>query len=544
MTPDLIVIDADIRTMDAARPRAEAIAMAAGRILRLGTSADILALGGRETQVIDGGDRLVLPGFQDAHVHLMDGGTDMVTAAPLWDVTDLAALQAAMAIHAASVALPIVIGTGWQPGLFGDNNLTAAVIDAVVGDRPAILYDSSYHNACLNSRALHLCGIGADTPDPPNGHFVRDAQGRATGMLHEDAIHHALQFLPALGPDDHLAGAMAGQAHANRHGITGITDPRVVDHNVAAYATLAARGALTLRVAGAALVTARDRVDTMLARLTALRATHAGPDFHIHSAKFFLDGVFENRTAAMLSPYTDPPGGNADLMFPPDQIASLFTALDAARFQIHVHVIGDAAARAALDGFETALRANGPWPSLHQLAHLQSVDPADIPRIAALGAMANIQPLWARFDPTVPDIALNMIGPARLPRTYAFRQMLNAGAPFCLSSDFAVSTLNPFEIIETAVTRQPAVRDGLTPAFLPDERLTVAEAVQGYTTHAAAACWRGHFTGRLTPGFSADLIVLDRNIFATPHAAISETQVLLTLFKGRAVHRSAGFPVQ
>ena len=542
MTPDLILINADIRTMDLACPRAGAIAMVAGRILRLGTSADIRAMAGPQTQVIDAGGRLVLPGFQDAHVHLMDGGTDMVTAAALWDVADLAALQAAVAAHAAKVTLPMVLGSGWQPGLFGDHSLTAAVIDAVVKDRPAILYDSSFHNACLNTCALTLCGIGDDTPDPPNGHIVRDATGRATGMLHEDAIHHALTSLPTLGPDDFLAGARAGQAHANRHGITGIIDPRVVDHNVTAYGALAAQGALTLRVSGAALVTARDTPETVLARLTALRSAHSGPDFHIHSAKFFLDGVFENRTAAMLAPYADAPGGNAPLMFTPDRIADLFTALDAARFQIHVHVIGDAAARAALDGFETALRANGPWPGLHQLAHLQSVDPADIPRIAALGAMANIQPLWARFDPTVPDIALDMIGPARLPQTYAFRQMLDAGAPYCLSSDFAVSSLNPFEIIETAVTRQPCARDGTAPPFLPDERLTVAEAVLGYTTHAAAACWRGHHTGRLSPGFSADLIVLDRDIFAIPHGQISETQVLLTLFKGKQVHSAGMLP--
>ncbi|MGQ0564454.1 MAG: amidohydrolase [Gemmobacter sp.] len=541
MTPDLILVNADIRTMDTACPRARGIAIGAGRILRLGSDADIRAMAGPGTQVIDLRGRLVLPGFQDAHVHLMDGGTDMVTAAALWDVQGVPALQRAVADHAAKVTLPVVIGTGWQPGLYGDHNLTAAVIDAVVSDRPAILYDNSGHCACLNSRAIELCGIGNDTPDPANGHFVRDATGQATGMLHEDAIHFAMRFLPALGPDEFLAGARAGQAHANRHGLTGIIDPRVVDHNVAAYGALAAQGALTLRVAGAALVTAKDTADSALARLTALRAAHPGPDFHIHSAKFFFDGVFENRTAAMLAPYADAGGGNAPVMFTPDQIAALFTALDAARFQIHVHVIGDAAARAALDGFETARRANGPWPGLHQLAHLQSVDPADIPRIAALGAMANIQPLWARYDPTVPDIALEMIGPDRLAQTYAFRQMLDAGAAYCLSSDFAVSTLNPFEIIEIAVTRQPLAREGSAPVFLPAERLTVAEAVQGYTVNAAAACWRGAHTGRLSPGFSADLIVLDRDIFAVPHGQIGDTQVLLTLFKGREVHRHGDF---
>ena len=243
----------------------------------------------------------------------------------------------------------------------------------------------------------------------------------------------------------------------------------------------------------------------------------------------------------MLAPYADAGGGNAHLMFSPLQIAALFTALDAARFQIHVHVIGDGATRAALDGFEAALLANGPWPGLHQLAHLQVVDPADIPRIAALAAMANIQPLWACHDPGGVDPTQAMIGPGRAANTYAFRQMLGAGGTYCLSSDWPVTTMNPFDIIETAVTRQPANDHGATPAFFPNERLTVAEAVLGYTAHAAAACWRGHFTGRLMLGYSADLIMLDRDILTCDPYEIAETKVMLTLFQGRDVYRHPSF---
>jgi predicted amidohydrolase YtcJ len=540
--PDLILINADIRTMDMSRPRARAMAVAGGRIAALGDDATIRALADRRTRVVDAGGRLVLPGFQDAHVNLQSGGLDLATAAQLYDVTDIKGLQEQVAGHAASAGnLPIVLGSGWQPGLFGDHNLTSRVIDAVVSDRPAILFDSSYHNACLNSRAVALTGLDRATPDPVNGHFVRDAAGEPTGMLHEDAIAWALARLPALTDAQQVMGVRAGQAHANAHGITGIIDPRIEDREAAAYAAVAAEGALTLRVSGAALVKESDTPRQAVERLSDLRRRHSGPDFWVQSAKFFFDGVFENRTAALIAPYADPRGGNCVPMFRPDQVTALFTALDAARFQIHVHVIGDLAARLALDGFEAAMAANGRWPSRHQLAHLQLVDPADFARIGQLGAMANIQPLWARYDPVVPDIALDMVGADRLTQVYAFRRMIDLGASWCLSSDWPVSTLNPFEIIETAVTRQARLADGAGPPFLPDQALTVEEAVLGYTAHAADACWRGDISGRLVPGLSADFIVVDRDVFACALPEISATRVLLTVFKGRDVYRAPGF---
>ena len=536
MVEPLLLHNARIRTMHPARPWADWLLMSEGRVQALGQGEPPAC-----HKRIDAGGRLVLPGLQDAHVHLLSGGTDLATAALLYDCAGLDELLAVLKAHAVAHSdLPVVLGSGWQPGIFGDHNFTAAVLDRVVPDRPAVIYDSSFHNACLNSAALRVAGIGRDTPDPPNGHILRDAGGKATGMLHEEAIPWAGARLPYLTDEHQMMGLLAGQAHANRHGITGVLDPRVTELEAGIYGRAEAEGLLTLRVAGAALVTEADSPETALARLGAMRDAHKEPMFQVQSAKFFMDGVFENRTAACLQPYADPLGGNAPCMFGAEETKALFTALDAARFAIHVHVIGDAAARRAIEGLEAARVANGAWPAQHQLAHLQLVDPADHRRLAGL-ATANIQPLWACYDPVIPDIALDMIGRARLAETYAFRKMLDAGADWCLSSDWPVSTLNPFEIMATAVTRKASGAGNPREPFLPAEALTVEEAVLGYTTHAARACWRDGHTGILRPGFSADLIVLDRDIFQVAPEEVAETRVLLTLFRGDEVWRDPAF---
>ena len=528
---ETLIHNARIRTMDPTAPLAGWLLMRDGKIAALGRGAPPAA-----ANRIDAGGRLVLPGFQDAHIHLLSGGIDIATAAFLYDATDEAALLSTLAAHAAAKGdLPIVLGSGWQAGVFGDHNLTAEVLDRVVSDRPVLIYDSSFHNACLNSRALEMAGVQG-MADPPNGHVVRDAKGRATGMLHEEVIAVVIARLPRLTDAHWMQGLLAGQAHANRHGITGVLDACIRDREARTYARGLATGALTLRVAGTALVTEADTPETAVARLSALRAAHPGPDFHVHSAKFFMDGVYENRTAANLSAYADAPGGNAPCMFTAEATNALMTALDAARFAIHVHVIGDAAARRAIEGLEAARAANGPWPAQHQLAHLQLLDPNDFVRLQGL-ATANIQPLWARHEPPFSDLSLAMIGPARWPDVYAFRKILDGGADWCLSSDWAVSTLNPFEIIETAITRQKRRDDDPQPPFFADQALTVEECVQGYTVNAARACWRDAYTGMLRVGFSADVIMLDRDIFAIPATEISETRVVLTLFKGREVWR-------
>lgn len=537
----LLLTNARIRTMDPARPHAEALVIEGGEVCALGDAGDMAALAGPHADRINAGGRLVLPGFQDAHIHLLDGGTDLIETAPLFDCTTLAELQAAMASHAARWRGPMVVGAGWQCGFFGDHNLTREVLDAVVPDRPCLVYDGTFHNACINSTAIAMAGIADDTPDPQNGRFVRDARGRATGMLHEDAIYRVRERLPTTPEETSHAGLLAGQALANRYGITGVLEAAVKERHRLIHARAEAEAALTLRVCGSMHVTADEAIPDAVARLESWRAAHRSEAFHLHSAKIFMDGGFENRTAATLAPYADAPGGTAPLMFAPDHACALFTALDAARFQIHVHCIGDLAVRATLDALQAAREANGGWPALHQIAHCQLVHPDDAPRFRALGVMANFQPLWACNDPIIPDDSQALIGPERGPWTYPLRSVLDAGAPFCISSDWPVTTLNPFEIIGTAITREPPRHRGRADPFFPHQRITLEEAVQGYTTHAAAACWRSGYSGALKPGYSADLIVLDRDIFAVDPHEIAETAVLLTLFRGVAVHHDPSF---
>ncbi len=522
--------------MDPALPQAEAIAQARGRILALGAAADMRALlpGAR---VIDAGGRLVLPGLIDAHVHLQDGGTDLAFSASLYDADSFEVLIGRMAATSARIAGPMVVGAGWLATRFGDGTdgrFTRAVLDSAVPDRHAIAYETSYHMACLNSAGCALIGLDRVTEDPENGHIVRDAAGRPTGMLHEEAIGMAFAMgLPAIPPDWREEGVRQGQAHANRHAITGVLDPSITPEFLCGWQAVDAAGGLTLRARGAWKVLAHEEPEEVVARIRAMRAA-PGRDFRVTAAKIFLDGVLENRTAAMISPYADAAGGNAPVMFAQSHLNRLCALLDAERIGLHFHCIGDAAARAALDAIEAARAANGAWPALPQIAHCQIVDPADRGRFAELGAMANIQPFWARRDPG-DHLWHDMTGSRDI---YPFRSLIDAGAPFCLSSDFPVTTLNPFEIIEIAVTRR--LRGGQ--ALSPDQTLTVGEAVAGYTTHAAAAMWTGGECGRLSPGLSADLVLLDQNIFACPPDRIADTRVLLTLFRGREVWRDPSFP--
>jgi predicted amidohydrolase YtcJ len=536
MGADFLVVNGDIRTMDPLKPRVTALAASGGRILATGSDADMRALAGPGARIVDAGGRLVLPGFQDTHIHLLESGTRHAFDVDLGEARQPADIERLVGAFAkANPGRPRLKGHGWYSGIFNDRNLTREVLDAAVPDRPVMLYSSDYHSAVVNSALIAEIGLNEKTKDPENGYFSRDERGRPTGMLNEAAIQWARERLPQTPDADYEEGVRWGQAHANRHGFTGILDALVTERHLRVYNSLNRRGELTVRVASTALVEPHDKVADAIARVTGFRRDYDSEMLKVHSAKFFLDGVLENRTAAMIEDYKDTQGGNAPVMFGENHLKELFVAFDAARFQIHVHVIGDKAVRAALDGLEAARHVNGAWPSLHQLAHVQVVRPEDIPRFAALGVMPNIQPLWARSEPSVTDVAVPICGPEIAKWIYPFRSLIDAGASCALSSDWGVSTLNPFHIMETAITRQPPEKGRAHPAFLPEQRMRLDECIKGYTTLAAAAAWRSADTGSLEQGKYADLIVLDRNLFEIDVYDIHRANVLLTVLAGRDV---------
>ena len=464
---DLVLTNACIRTMDAARPGAEALLIREGRIAALGPAAAIAASAAEDARVIDAGGRQVLPGFQDARLRLLSGGADLVTAATLTGSESLPDLRARLAVHAArNPDLPVILGAGWHFGTFTDTNLTAISIDAATGGRPAVIRDAGGQRACLNSAAMTMAGITREIADPPGGRIVRTPSGQPTGMLHGGAIAWAMARLPPLTDAQYQRGLLAAQALAHAHGLTGVTDPRMTGREARIYAQALEAGELTLRVAGVAPVAADMPPEEALPPLLALRAALPEPDLHLFAAGLVLP---------------DDPD--------PVQLAALVTALDAARFQLRIEAATEAARALAQQALRAARGTNGAWPALHKI----TPPPA-----------ASVPGLMARLPPAAPRP--------------------EDGLPFCLSSDWPADTLNPFAVIAAT-----------------DPALTVEDCVLAYTAQAAAAAWRGDLTGRLLPGLAADLVLLDRDIFALSRAEVAATQVLLTLCKGEEVFRAPGF---
>jgi predicted amidohydrolase YtcJ len=548
---DLLIVGAPVYTADPARPWADAVAVRAGRVAAAGPERDLAGLRGPSTRVLrlDGG--LVLPGFQDAHVHTAAGGLELAQC----DLHEAEpeAYAAAVARYAADrPGDPWVLGGGWVMEAFGTAGAHRSALDAVVGDRPVLLESTDGHSAWVNSRALELAGITHATPDPPRGRIERDAAGEPTGALHEAAKALVGDLAPEPGPGEWEAAVERGQAHLHRLGITAWQDAAVEPDMLAAYRAAAGRGRLTGRVV-AALRWEVEAGGAQLADLVERRRTTEGSGepregspvdrsvgrLRASAVKIFADGVFENRTAAMLEPYLDGDGrptGNLGIgMLGADELARVVTALDAEGFDVHVHAIGDRAVRDTLDAFQAAAEANGRRDARHQIAHLQFVHPDDRPRFRRLGVIANAQPFWSCLDGCMRELTLPFLDPERAGWQYPWASLRRAGAVLAFGSDWTVSTANPLEEIEVAVRRvAPGDADG--DPFLPDERVDLPAALDAFTSGSAHALRLEAETGSVTPGKLADLTVLDRDPFDPAAGPIGGARVLATLVEGEPVH--------
>jgi predicted amidohydrolase YtcJ len=539
MSPEaeLLILGAPVYTADPARPWADAVAVRAGRVTAVGPEAEVAARRGPATQVLRLNGGLVLPGFADAHVHTAAGGLELAQC-------DLHGVEpegyaAAVARYAADhPGLPWVLGGGWEMDAFGTEGPRAAALDAVVGDRPVLLESTDGHSAWVNGRALELAGITRATPDPPRGRIERDAAGEPTGTLHEAAKSLVFDLAPEPDQAEWEAAVERGQAHLHRLGITAWQDAAVEPPMLAAYRALAERGRLTGR-AVAALRWEPEDGQAQLAGLVERRRAGTLGRLRVSAVKIFADGVFENRTAAMLEPYLDGDGrptGNLGIdMLGAEELAGVVTALDAEGFDVHVHAIGDRAVRDTLDAFEAAAAANGRRDARHQIAHLQFVHPDDRPRFRRLGVVANAQPFWSCLDGSMRDLTLPFLDPERAGWQYPWASLRQAGAVLAFGSDWTVSTANPLEEIEVAVRRlAPDDRDG--EPFLPAERVDLPAALDAFTSGSAYALRLEAETGSVTPGKLADLAVLDRDPFDQAAGPIGDARVVATLVEGEPVH--------
>ena len=540
---DLVLTGGEVYTVDAARSWAEAVAIRAGRIVWVGSDDGAKAWIGPATRVVALGGRFVMPGFHDSHLHPITGGMRTLQCELSGAATAAEALERVKAYAAAHPEKQWLTGRGWELPLFPAANPRKELLDAVVPDRPVYLTAADGHNAWVNSKALALAGVTAATPDPPSGRIERDAAtGEPSGCLRENAKALVSRLLPETTQAERAEGLARTVELAHRAGLVGLFDASVDAIELEVYRDLDRAGKLDLHIGIAMYVDPEKPLDPQLAEIVALRAQDWGPHVHLRSAKLFADGVIESGTAALLAPYLDRPGDRGGLEWDEAKLAEAAIALDRAGFQLHVHAIGDRAIRVTLDAVAAARRANGPRDRRPTLAHIELFDPADVPRFRSLGAVASFQPLWAWADPYIRDLTEPQLGPARSRWLYPIASVAATGAVIAGGSDWSVSSMVPLEGIEVAVTRR-GPSEGSGPAWIPDERAGLPTMLAAYTIGSAYAAYNERETGSLEPGKSADLIVLDRNLFTIPPHEISETKVLLTLFAGREVFRDPALPV-
>ncbi|MFC9615697.1 amidohydrolase [Streptomyces sp. NPDC056938] len=540
---DLVFTGGPVHTFSPARSRATSVAVRGERIVAVGHD-EVRQLVGPATEVVDLKGKLLIPGFQDAHAHPVGGGLELGQC-DLSGATTLDEYRRRISAYAqAHPDTEWITGGGWSMEAFPGGLPTAAELDALVPDRPAYLVNRDHHGAWVNSRALQAAGIDARTPDPADGRIERDADGAPTGMLQEGAANLIGRLLPPVTLEQRITGLLRAQALMHSLGVTAWQDALLGEHaNLTdptdAYLATAADGRLTARVVGS-LWWDRSRGTEQIDELVARRAAGTRGRLRCTTVKIMQDGVAENGTAALLGPYLDGCGcasDNSGISFvPPLDLQKYVTELDARGFQVHFHALGDRAVREALDAVEAARTANGRTDTRPHLAHLQVVHPDDIGRFRELGATANMQALWAAHEPQMDDLTIPFLGPERSAWQYPFGDLQRSGATLAAGSDWPVSSPDPIEAIHVAVNRVlPDAAPG-TPVFLPEQRIGLDAALTAYTAGSAYVNHLDDVTGSITAGRLADLVVLDRDPFATPTEEIGATRVLETFVGGERVY--------
>jgi predicted amidohydrolase YtcJ len=538
---DLVLLHGKIHTEDPERRVVSALALRGKTIVGVGTDAAIAALAGPGGRTVDLAGRVVIPGIIDAHTHPAEGAQDQDRCNLGDDMIALAALKR-------RVGRCLADQPGARHGWFevvqvnpSGLTLTRADLDGILEERPLLLDGSDGHTVWANSAALRAAHIGDATHDPVGGRIERDAAGQPTGTLRDaatDLVTSAKPPVPLAREAAQLAKAFAAMRAT---GITSVQDAAVDAHDMRIYKRLYDQHRLQMRVRGAFTIKnlSEPAADAIAAAIAFRKTWAVDPDFlRADAVKIFADGVIEypSQTAALLEPYLAPDGrptaNRGPSYFEQDNLNRIVAGADEAGFTVHVHAIGDRAVRCALDAFEYA-RAHGGSSQRDQIAHLELIDPADLARFGALNVIANFQLLWAEDDEYVDRATIPYLGSERSRHLYPVRGVRDAGALIAAGSDWDVSSFNAFAGMEHAVTR--ARSRGEKP-LLPEQSITLQQAVDAYTVNAAYALRQERTTGSLEVGKRGDFVVLDRDIFAIDVYDVHETRVVATYLDGHLVY--------
>jgi predicted amidohydrolase YtcJ len=528
---DLIVTHANIYTVDRQHPRAEAVAVIGERIVAVGSRAEIDSWRGPATRVIDAHGRLLLPGFNDSHVHFIDGGAALAEV-QLNDAGSVEELRHRLAMQLARTARgEWILGGDWDETKWSPRQQpTAALIDEVTRDVPVFINRYDGHQGLANSAAMRLAGISTGTADVAGGVIVRDETGAPTGIFKDAAQELIFKVIPPRSHEQRLAAARRALAYAASVGVTSVQHMSVEFADVEVYSELLEKGELTTRIYCAPLETewqAQARVG--------MRRAWGSPYLRLGAVKGFADGSIGSRTAALLKPYSDEPDNRGILsaeMHPPEAMRERLMQADAAGLQLRVHAIGDRAISMVLDMFEAIEKANGYHDQRLTIEHAQHTAPDDLERFARLHVIASMQPYHAIDDGRWVEAR---IGHERARTSYAWRSLLDHGVTLAFGTDWDVAPLNPLLGLYAAVTR--ATLDGKNPqGWIPEQKITLAEAVEAYTLGSAFAEFQEKEKGSITAGKLADMVILSDDIFAIKPEAIRNVKVETTIVGGKLVY--------
>jgi predicted amidohydrolase YtcJ len=548
--PDRILLNGKIWTGDEARPQAQALAVSGDKILMVGSDAEIRALAAPDTAILDLQGRLVVPGFQDSHLHFPGNS---INEMDLHGVETLEDFQQRLREFARThPTLPWITGHGWGYSAFPKQTVDKKYIDEVISERPVYLTERDGHMGFANSRALQIAGISSATTDPPNGHIMKKEDGEPTGELKESAQELMFRKIPPRTLEDQYASLLQHMDEAAAAGLTAAQDAWTNLDVLPVYQRAAAANALKLRLRLAPPILAnlgqasppnhkleKPLTAADLEPYKKLRDTYQGPMLKLIAVKGMLDGTVDARTAAMFEPYVG--GGSGIPMWEQDDLNRTVALLDKEGFQVLLHAIGDKAIHMALGAFEYAAETNGTSGRRHRVEHVEVPLLADLPRFKQLGVIASTQAMFASPDATVLDNFAVLLGPERASHADSFKIFDDAGAVQAFGSDWGVFPFEPLPAIYCAVTRmtpQGAPAGGWYPAG----RISVEAALRHYTKDGAYATFDETTRGTLTPGKLADFVVLSKDILTIPPAEILNTKVLLTVMGGKDTYRDKTLP--